>query len=124
MKTLAQLGRFGLVGVGLNLALYLLYLALTNAGLSPIAASTAAFVIGVPLSLSAHRRITFRVGQISTARKLGFVALYLAVYAAQIATLSGLHYGLGLPHPVAQAIAIVVAAMVTFTIQKRAIFRA
>lgn len=125
MKTVFQLGRFGAVGLALNGALYLFYLALTEvAGMAPVSASTLAFVIGVPLSLTLHRRITFRVPEISNARKLGFVAIYVLAYVAQIGTLAGLHHGLGVPHPVAQAIAIVAAAVVLFVVQKTAIFRA
>ena len=124
MKTMAQLGRFGVVGLALNAALYLLYLVLTAAGLSPIVASKLAFVVGVPLSLTAHRRITFRVGQISAARKVAFAALYVAAYVTQIGALFILHYGLGVPHPVAQAVAICMAALCPFFIQKQAIFQA
>lgn len=124
MKTLAQLGRFGVVGVVLNLALYLLYLILTGAGLAPLVASTMAFVVGVPLSLAAHQRITFRVNQVSNARKMGFAALYLAAYVTQIGTLWLLYHVAGIPHPLAQAIAIFAAAFCTFFIQKKAIFQA
>ena len=124
MKTLAQLGRFGVVGVVLNVALYVLYLILTAAGIVPIMASTMAFVVGVPLSLGAHRRLTFRVGKISNARKLAFVVLYVAMYGVMIGTLSVLHHGLSMPHEIAQAIAIVVAAALSFSVQKTGIFRA
>lgn len=118
------MGRFGLVGLALNAALYLFYLLLTSLGMPPIIASTVAFVVGVPLSLTAHRRITFRVGEISTARKMAFAVLYLAAYVTQIGVLAGLHYGLEVPHPAAQAVAILSAALCTFFIQKRAIFQA
>ncbi|NND17779.1 MAG: GtrA family protein [Silicimonas sp.] len=124
MRVVGQLGRFGVVGLALNAALYLFYLALTAMGIAPVVASTIAFIVGVPLSLTAHRRITFRVGEISKARKAGFAALYLAAYVTQIGVLSGLHYGLGVPHPLAQAVAICMAALCTFFIQKRAIFQA
>lgn len=124
MKTVFQLGRYGAVGLALNGALYLFYLAVTSAGMSPVAASTLAFAAGVPLSLTLHRRITFRVPEISNARKLGFVAVYLFAYIAQIGTLSGLHYGLGVPHLLAQAFAIIAAAAFLFMVQKAAIFRA
>ena len=125
MKTVFQIGRFGIVGLALNGVLYLFYLILTEtAGMAPVAASTLAFVVGVPLSLTLHRRITFRVPEISNARKAGFVAVYVFAYLAQIGTLAGLHHGLGLPHPAAQAVAIVAAAVFLFTVQKAAIFRA
>ncbi|MBT8424767.1 MAG: GtrA family protein, partial [Silicimonas sp.] len=61
MRVVGQLGRFGVVGLALNAALYLFYLALTAMGIAPVVASTIAFIVGVPLSLTAHRRITFRV---------------------------------------------------------------
>lgn len=124
MATVSQLGRFGVVGLALNGVLYLFYLVLTGYGLSPVAASTLAFAAGVPISLAAHRRITFRVPDITTRRKLAFVLVYVLAYGAQIGTLSALHHGAGLPHPLAQAIAIVAAALCLFVVQKTAIFRA
>lgn len=125
MKTVGQIGRYGVVGLALNGALYLFYLALTEGlGMAPVAASSLAFVVGVPLSLTLHRRITFRVPEISNARKAGFVGVYVFAYVAQIGTLAGLYHGLGLPHPLAQAAAIVAAAMFLFVVQKVAIFRA
>lgn len=125
MVNILQLGRYGVVGLALNGALYLFYLALTEAaGMVPVAASSLAFVLGVPMSLTLHRRITFRVPEISNARKAGFVGVYVFAYVAQIGTLAGLHHGFGMPHPLAQALAIVAAAVFLFVVQKLAIFQA
>ena len=124
MNTVFQLGRYGVVGLALNGALYLFYLALTAGGMAPVLASTLAFVVGVPLSLTLHRRITFRVPDLSMGRQLGFVAVYVFAYFAQIGTLAALYHGLEVPHPMAQAVAIVAAAAFLFIVQKTAIFRA
>lgn len=124
MRTIYQLGRFGIVGLGLNAVLYGFYLVLTWWGVTPIAASSLAFVVGVPLSLFLHRTVTFRVAAVSPARKAAFVGVYAAGYVAQIGTLALLHVELQIPHPVAQAIGVVVAAAVLFVVQKRVIFRA
>lgn len=123
VQTIFQLGRFGVFGLALNGLLYALYLLLTWLGFQPVVASTLAFVVGVPLSLVVHRRFTFRAAPISTARKAAFVGLYLLAYVAQIGTLWTLHEVVGVPHPVAQAVAIVAAAAVLFVVQKVAIFR-
>lgn len=123
-RAFGQLVRFGVAGAVVNLALYLFYLAITFAGLSPIAGATTAFLMGIPFSLFAHGRFTFRTQGLSLERKALFAGGYLLGYATQIGALSGLHYGLGLPHQLAQFVAMILVAFVLFIFQKVVVFRA
>lgn len=121
---LDQLARYVIAGVALNAGLYLVYLLLTLIGLAPLIASSAAFVLGVPLSLVTHGRFTFRAGRISQTRKSLFGLGYLTGYLTQIGTLAVLHHRLGLPHEISQVIAIATVAAVLFVFQKLMIFQA
>lgn len=124
LTVLPQLARYGTAGLAVNGALYLVYLGFTALGLTPVVASSLVFALGVPVSLTAHRRFTFRVREVSTARKGLFALGYLVGYGVQIGTLSALHHGLGLPHPIAQLVAIVAVALVLFVYQKHVVFKA
>lgn len=117
-----QLARYGVVGILLNACLYGVYLILTVLGLSPALASTAVFVMGIPLSLKAHGRLTFRVPDVSLGRKLSFAGGYVLGYAVQIGLLLALYRGLGVPHQVAQLCAVLAVALVLFFYQRRVVF--
>ena len=113
-----------MAGLAVNLALYLAYLGLTALGIAPLVAATIVFLTGIPVSLAAHGRFTFRVADVPRTRKILFAAAYLIGYGTQIGTLSLLHYGLGLPHQAAQLIATLIVAAVLFVFQKALVFRA
>lgn len=119
---LGQLARYGLVGLSLNAGLYGVYLFLTTLGLSPPLASTAVFLMGIPLSLMAHGRLTFRVPGVDAVRKVLFAGGYLIGYGVQIGLLVGLYRGLGLPHEVSQLCAMACVALVLFFYQRHVVF--
>lgn len=121
--TLGQLWRFGLSGAAINVALYLVYLALTALGLSPIAAASAVFLGGIPISLFVHGRVSFRSRPATRAATLVFWGAYLLGYGVQIGVLSLLHHGLNLPHPLAQLMAMGLVAITLFVVQKWLVFR-
>lgn len=123
-RVTGQIMRYGLAGVAINLALYILYLVLTAIGLAPLLASTLVFVLGVPISLKVHGQFTFRAGPVGRGRALAFAGFYGVGYLVQIGMLAGLHHGLGLAHQLAQAVAIVTVAATLFVLQKTLVFRA
>ena len=122
-RTVGQLFRYGLSGATINLALYGVYVLLTLVGMAPIAASTLVFVMGVPISLHVHGAVTFRNRPSSRRAVLLFWAAYILAYFVQIGGLSLMHFGLGIPHRIAQLIAMVLVAIVLFVIQKRLVFK-
>lgn len=123
-KVARQLVRYGIAGAAVNLALYAVYLVFTALGLAPLVAATLVFALGIPMSLRAHRSFTFQVADVALSRKLLFAAGYVVGYVTQIGTLWALYHGLGLPHQVAQLIAMGVVAAVLFLFQKIFVFRA
>ena len=122
LALLGQLARYGAVGLSLNAALYGVYLILTAVGMSPLLASTAVFAMGIPLSLKAHGRLTFRAPDVTWLKKLLFAAGYIIGYGIQIGLLMGLYRGLGLPHQLSQLCAVVVVALVLFFYQRHLVF--
>lgn len=111
-----------MVGVTLNVGLYGVYLCFAEWGLSPLFSSTLVFFMGIPLSLIAHRRLTFRSSKVDFKRKLLFGVGYFIGYIVQIALLMGLYRGLDIPHQIAQFCAIVGVALALFIYQRHVIF--
>jgi putative flippase GtrA len=107
---LGQLWRFGLVGVGTNLAGYLAYLGLTHAGLPPKVTMAMLYVLGAGLSFVLNRQWTF--GHNGTLSVAGgrFALAHAGGFAVNFAMLATLHDRLGWPHELVQAMAILVVA--------------
>src|SRR5215211_4683800 len=80
----AQLVRFAFIGILVNLLLYALYLMLTSAGIAPRVGATLSFLCGIPLSFSAHSRITFSPISINYRHRVLFVTIYASAYAANM----------------------------------------
>lgn len=122
-RTIGQLARYGALGVAINLALYAVYLILTEIGLAPIAAATVCFLLGIPISLTIHRRFTFRTDEISIGRRVLFASGYIMGYFLQIGGLYLLYRIAGLPHQAAQFVAMVIVALFLFCFQKFLVFK-
>lgn len=118
-----QLARFGGVGAVTNLALYGVYLVATALGLSPEWATTLCFALGIPISLRANARLTFRADHVPAIRKAQFVTAYLLAYFVQLGVLSFLYKTAGIPHQIAQLCAMGTVAILLFLFQKFVVFR-
>jgi putative flippase GtrA len=116
-----QLFLFGLIGLGVNAALYGAFLALLAVGFSPHAAQAVSFGLGTLLSYGLNRRVTFADSQPALRTLPRFVATYGICYVLNIIALAGL-LSLGLAAWAAQAICVVVSAICLFTVQKLLIF--
>ena len=123
-STLAQLLRFGVVGVAVNLALYAVYLALVSAGLGVKTAMSVVYASGVVLSYLLNRRWSFRrhAGPRDDVRR--HVVVCMAGYLLNLGALSVFVDVLGLAHPFVQAVMVFVVAALTFGLQKVWVFRA
>jgi putative flippase GtrA len=109
-----QLLRYGIVGVGTNLAGYLVYLGLTWAGVEPKLAMSGLYALGVGVSFALNRRWTFgHRGRVGPAG-LRFGAAHLLGYAINLGMLAILHDALGWPHELVQALAFPVLAIYFF----------
>lgn len=120
---MAQLLRFGVVGVAVNLALYAVYLELVSAGLGAKTAMSVVYASGVVLSYLLNRRWTFgrRAGPRDDVRRHAVVCL--AGYLLNLGTLSVFVDLMGLAHQFVQAVMVFVVAALTFGSQKVWVFR-
>jgi putative flippase GtrA len=109
-ETLIRLMRYGLVGMALNCAGYLIYLIITWLGADPKATMTALYVIGAVMGFFSHRRLSFsyRGGIYSSAPRYGLA--HLCGYGLNFALLYVLVDLMGYPHQIIQAAAIFIVA--------------
>jgi len=121
-STYGELFRFCVVGVGVNVALYLSYLELVAWHLTPQAAMSLTFACGAMLGFALNRRWSF--GRAGTSR--GGLIRYLAVYFAgklhNLAALALYVNVVGLRHQIVQAVMVPVVAGLAFLLQKHWVF--
>jgi len=121
--TLAQLIRYGLVGLGSNLLLYLAYLLLTGLGLGPKWAMSSLYVVGVLQTFYFNRKWTFaHVGRLD-ATLMRYCASYGLGYLVNLLALQVLADQMGYPHQAVQGVMILVLAVMLFLLQKFWVFR-
>ena len=119
-----QFIRYVLVGLGLNAALYAVYLLLTWRIMGNEAAMTITFSVGTLFSFLANRSITFnhRGDQLAAMRR--FVACYAFLYLVDFIALWVIAGQMGVPHQIVQGCLGLVLALVNFTMQKHWVFPA
>jgi putative flippase GtrA len=120
---LRQLVRYGIVGLASNGFLFLLYLAMTHAGLGPKVAMTIAYVTGLAQTFFFNRRWTFEHRGAAGAALARYIATYGVGYALNLAALALLVDRAGLPHAPVQAAMILCIAGQVFLMQKFWVFR-
>lgn len=82
LPELRRFSRYGIVGLGTNLSLYLLFLLLLRLAVSPVAAAGICYVLGVAASYLLNRRWTFA----STDTHLRDLAKFLCAYGLGLAS--------------------------------------
>lgn len=121
---IAEIVRYGIVGLTLNAIGYLIYLLITALGLSPLTTVTVFYPLSVLAGYFAHRRHTFR--RLAQGLEGGILARYIAVYVAGYLINAGmlqlLHEKLGYPHQWVQALAIFLVAGFLFVAMKLWVF--
>jgi len=117
-----RLLRYAAVGASVNGAGYLAYLLLTWAGLSPRLAVTVLLPVSLWAAFQLHGRVTFAgVGRGRTTG-LRFLAVMLTGYALNLALLTILIDGAGVPHQPAQLVSIGLIALLMFQLMRRVVF--
>lgn len=120
--TAIQLLRFGVGGVAVNLALYVVYLVLLHLGVEYRAAMSVVYCVGTVLGFVLHRRWTFR-NQGAWRRAFGrYVAAYAIGYLLNLVGLWLLVDVTRQPAAVAQGFMILVVAGFLFVVQKLWVF--
>lgn len=118
-----QMLRFGVVGVGVNLVLYLAYLALVERHVDVKLAMSLVYAGGVVLGFVLNRRWSFRRRGRLGGDVPAYVAVYFAGYLVNLAALALFVDGLGWAHQAVQAAMVFVVAAGTFLLQKHWVFR-
>lgn len=114
--------RYVAVGACVNGAGYLAYLALTWFGRSPRLAVTVLLPISLWAAFQLHGRVTFPGSGRDRAAGLRYLAVSLTGYALNMALLTVLVDGAGIPHQVAQLFSIGLIALVMFQLMRRVVF--
>lgn len=115
--------RYGLVGIASNVGLYLAYLALLALGVGYQLAMTLAYATGVALGYLLHKSWTFRHQGRHVQAALRYGLVYLLGYGLNWVGLWWLVEHVGLHAGLAQAVMVVVVALVLFVAQRNWVFR-
>ena len=121
--TRQQFVRFASVGIVSNSALFLLYLVLTTAGLSPALSMSLTYVLGVVQTFAFNRSWTFSHSGGCAAPLARYATTYAIGYVVNLCMLRLFVDGLKLPHQWVQGAAILFVAALVFALQKHWVFR-
>lgn len=121
--TLGQLIRYGIVGVASNVVGYLLYLAITVAGMEYKLAMTLLYAVGVAQTFIFNKRWTFRSNDSTGSALVRYIVVYALGYLINYAVLFLLVDEAGMPHQLVMAGLFVLMALYFFVAQKFWVFR-
>ena len=122
MSTAFEMFRFGVVGLGSNALLYLLYLAITAIGVEPKAAMSLLYVVGVLQTFILNKQWTFRYEGNVRRTVIRYWIAYACLYVANIVLLLLFVDIAGFDHRVVQGVLILVFGLVLFALQKYWVF--
>ena len=123
MEISAQFIRYATVGLAANGVGYILYLALTSAGMGHKTAMTLLYAVGVSLTFLFNRNWSFRHdGEVSSAI-LRYFAIYGFGYVLNFFVLLVFVDHLHLPHEIVQGIMVLALAVMLFLLQRYWVFR-
>jgi putative flippase GtrA len=118
----AQFVRFGLVGLGSNIILYLVYLLCTYLGMSYLLAVVISYFVGIVASFFSNKGWTFTYRGNAKAAFTRYVLVYLIGLALNLFLLYTLVERFLLRHEIVQGILIAVFAILFFIVQRTWIF--
>jgi putative flippase GtrA len=114
---LAKFARYGLVGLTSNLALYVVYLALTWADMGHKLSISLIYAVGVIQTYFFNRNWTFRHDGKASASFMRYVVTYAVGYIFQLGMLYLFTDVIGLPHQLVVACLIFLTAVLIFVLQ-------
>ena len=118
-----QLQRFVMVGLGVNIFLYLTYLVLVHAGTGVKSAMTIAYATGVVAGFLLNRQWTFSFDGGLSGPFWKYIIAYLSGYILNYICLLVFVDLAGLSHQLVQGLVVIVLAILMFAAQKYWIFR-
>ena len=120
---LPELVRYVAVGLAVNGVLYGAYLLLTANLVGPKVAASLVYWMGIPLSFTSHRTLTFRATGDRLPQLVRFGILYVAVWGIDMAVLAVAVDRGHLPHAPVEAGLIVANAILLYGGQRGWVFR-
>ena len=118
----SQLVSYGVVGIAINLAGFVIYLLLTWKWLDPKVAISLMYPIGAIMGYLGHSKFSFYYAGSHLLGLLRYVISHLIGYGTNIVILYIFVDLLGYPHPLMQAIAIFVVAGVLYLLFRYYVF--
>lgn len=117
-----QFARYLSVGLLSNGLAYAMYLVIVLLGGHPVASMSIVYLLASGLAFQANRAWTFRAVVRLDRALLRYILVQALGYLTSLALLAGLHYGLGIPHYIAQLIGIGVVAVELFILSRYYVF--
>jgi putative flippase GtrA len=121
-KSFKQLMRYGLVGVGINAALYVCYLVLVFFEVEPKVSMSIVYLIGLGIGFYGHKNLTFFHTENFKHAIARYLIAHVGGYAINIFLLFAFVDYMNLSHALVQGIAIFIVAAYLFTIFKYWVF--
>jgi putative flippase GtrA len=118
-----QIIKYGIIGIGSNAALFVLYLLLTFYGMEPKVAMSLLYISGVSLTYLLNHRWTFTNTHVDRKSFSRYLAVYISGYILNFFSLYFFVDVLALPHQVIQGIMIIIIACLTFTLLRLWVFK-
>ena len=122
-KHVSQLFRYGVIGIGVNLASYLAYLSITYLGGTPKVTMSVLYVVTALVSFLGNRKLTFAYSGGFLGSGLRFSIAHLFGYLINLGLLYVLVDKFGYPHQGVQVLAIFIVAAFLFLTFKLFVFR-
>lgn len=122
-KTAGQFIRYATVGLVSNAVGYLLYLAITSAGMEHKMAMTLLYVVGVTQTFFFNKRWSFRHGGIHGPAFARYCIAYGLGYVINLLALIMFVDRMGYPHEIVQGVMVLSLAVMLFLLQKFWVFR-
>lgn len=117
-----QFARYLSVGLLSNGLAYAMYLVIVLLGGHPVASMSIVYMVASGLAFQANKIWTFRSVVRLDRALLRYILVQVLGYLTNLALLSGLHHGLGVPHYIAQLIGIGIVAVELFILSRYYVF--
>lgn len=121
-KSFRQLVRYGLVGIGINAALYVCYLLFVFLGAEPKIAMSIVYVIGLGVGFYGHRKLTFFHTENVRRAIVRYLVAHIGGYAINFFLLVAFVDHMHLSHALVQGLSIFIVAAYLFIIFKYWVF--
>lgn len=123
MSARMQFIRYVAVGLGSNIAIYVVYIVMTQVGMGPKLSMSLLYCVGVLQTFVFNKKWSFRFEGAVTPALIRYATVYAVGYAINFFALIWLVDQMGLPHQWVMGILVLFMAVFFFSAQKFWVFR-